>query len=95
MNNKNTGRSSILALAGGYLIYMAYELLKSLLANEPTTMPRALQITVIVLFTGIGIAVLVYAWKVWKKGREDQDQNPVDLEAQDGEAKSEEQDSEK
>ena len=33
MNNKNTGRSSILALAGGYLIYMAYELLKSLLAR--------------------------------------------------------------
>ena len=95
MNNKNTGRSSILALAGGYLLYLAYEMLKSLLANEPTTMPRALQITVIVLYTGIGIAVLVYAWKVWKKGREDQDQNPVDLEAQDGEAKSEEQDSEK
>ena len=95
MNNKNTGRSSILALAGGYLLYLAYEMLQSLLANEPTTMPRALQITVIVLFTGIGIAVLVYALKVWKKGREDQDQNPVDLEAQDGEAKSEEQDPEK
>ena len=89
--NPNTGRSSLFAVAGGYLIYMAYELLKGLIDNTPTTMPRAVQIIVIVLFTGIGIALLVFAWKVWKKGREDQDQNPVDLEEQEEEARSEEQ----
>ena len=38
-----------------------------------------------------GAALLVLAWKTWKKGREDQDQNPVDLESQEAEAKSEEQ----
>ena len=89
--NNSTGRSSLFAIVGGYLIYMAYELLKGLIDNTPTTMPRAVQIIVIVLFTGIGIALLVFAWKVWKKGREDQDQNPVDLEEQEEEAKSEEQ----
>ena len=89
--NNSTGRSSLYAIVGAYLIYMAYELLKGLIDEVPTTMPRAVQILVMVLFTGIGIALLVFAWKVWKKGREDQDQNPVDLEAQEDEAKSEKQ----
>lgn len=88
--NPNTGRSSIFAIVGGYLIYMAYEILKGMIDQVPTTMPRAVQIIVIVLFTGIGITLLVFAWKVWKKGREDQDKNPVDLEAQDGDATDEE-----
>jgi TRAP-type C4-dicarboxylate transport system permease small subunit len=89
--NNNTGRSSLMAIAGGYIIYLAYELLKNLLDNVPTTMPRAVQILAIILFAGAGCALLVFAWKLWKKGREDQDQNPVDLESQEAEAKSEEQ----
>ena len=89
--NPNTGRSSIFAVVGAYLIYMAYGMLKDLIDKVPTTMPLFLLILFIVLFTGIGITLLVFAWKVWKKGREDQDQNPVDLEAQETEAKSEEQ----
>lgn len=88
--NPSTGRSSILAVVGGYLIYMAYELLKNLIDNVPTTMPRWLQITVIVLFTGIGIALLVFAWIVWKKGRTDQDQNPVEIDAHEDNEKREE-----
>ena len=77
--NNNTGRSSLMAIAGGYIIYLAYELLKNLIDNVPTTMPRVVQILAIVLFAGAGIALLVFAWKIWKKGREDQDENPVDL----------------
>lgn len=80
-----------MAIAGGYIIYLAYELLKNLLDNVPTTMPRAVQILAIILFAGAGCALLVFAWKLWKKGREDQDQNLVDLESQEAEAKSEEQ----
>ena len=89
--NNNTGRSSIMAVAGGYIIYLAYELLKNLIDNVATTMPRAVQILAIVFFAGAGVSLLVLAWKTWKKGREDQDQNPVDLETQETEAKSEEQ----
>ena len=89
--NNNTGRSSLMAIAGGYIIYLAYELLKNLIDNVPTTMPRVVQILAIVLFAGAGIALLVFAWKIWKKGREDQDENPVDLETQETEAQSEEQ----
>ena len=90
--NPNTGRSSIFAIVGGYLIYMAYEILKNMIDQVPTTMPPAIQITVIVLFTGIGVALLVFAWKIWKKGREDQDKTPVELEEQDSGAKDEEKD---
>ncbi len=93
--NPNMGRSSIFAVVGGYLIYMAYEMLRDLINRVPTTMPRFLQILVIVLFTGIGITLLVFAWKAWKQGRMDQDKNPVDLEAQEAEAKNEEEPSEK
>ena len=93
--NPSTGRASLFAVAGGYVIYLAYELLKNLIDNVPTTMPRWLQIFVIILFAGAGGALLVFAWRVWKKGREDQDENPVDLEAQEDSAKSEENGSEK
>ena len=78
--NPNTGRSSIFAVVGGYLIYMAYELLKNLIDNVPTTMPRFLQILFIVLFAVIGLFLLISAWKLWKQGREDRDKNPVELE---------------
>ena len=93
--NPSTGRASLFAVAGGYVIYLAYELLKNLIDNVPTTMPRWLQILAIILFAGTGGALLVFAWRVWKKGREDQDENPVDLEAQEDSAKSEEKGSEK
>ena len=87
--NPNTGRSSIFAIVGAYLIYLAYGMLKDLIDKVPTTMPQFLQILFIILFTGIGIALLLFAWKVWKKGREDQDQNPVDLEDKNDTATSE------
>ena len=89
--NPNTGRSSIFAVAGAYLVYLAYGLLKNLIDQVPTTMPRFVQILAIAFFTGAGIALVVFAWRIWKKGREDQDKNPVDLEAQDGGATDEEE----
>ena len=88
--NPNTGRSSIFAVVGAYLIYMAYEMLRDMINDVPTAMPRFLLILVIVLFTGIGITLLFFAWRFWKKGREDQDKNPVDLEEQEAKAKNEE-----
>ena len=74
MMNPNTGRSSIFAVVGGYLIYMAYEILRDMINDVPTTMSRFLRILVIVLFTGMGITLLFFAWKFWKirKGRSGQ-----------------------
>ena len=90
--NNSTGRSSLIAIAGAYILYLAYGLLKNMLDNVPTTMPPVVQILAIALFTGAGIALMIYAWKIWKKGREDQDENPVDLTDQNDEAKNEEDD---
>ena len=80
--NPGTGRSSIFAVVGAYLIYLAYGLLKDMINKVPTSMSQIVQILLIVFFTGVGITLLFFAWKVWKKGREDQDSNPVDLERQ-------------
>ena len=80
--NPGTGRSSIFAVVGAYLIYLAYGLLKDMINKVPTSMSQIVQILFIVFFTGVGITLLFFAWKVWKKGREDQDSNPVDLERQ-------------
>ena len=95
MNNPNMGRSSIFAVVGAYLIYMAYGILKDMIDKVPTTMPQAVQILVIVLFSVIGIVLLVFAWKLWKQGRTDQDKNPVELEGQAESATSEKEDPEK
>ena len=70
-------------------------MLKDLIEKVPTTMPQIVQILFIVLFTGIGIALLVFAWKMWKKGREDQDRNPLNLEDQQSSATTEEKPPEK
>ena len=95
MMNPNTGRSSIFAVVGGYLIYMAYEILRDMINDVPTTMSRFLRILVIILFTGLGITLLFFAWRFWKKGMEDQDKNPVDLEEQEAKANNEKDLSEK
>ena len=76
---QSTNRSLLYGIVGGYLLYLAYELLQNRINNVPSTMAPWLAILFIVLFTGIGITLLVYAWKIWKQGRVDQDQNPVDL----------------
>ena len=89
--NPNMGRSSIFAVVGAYLIYLAYDMLKDMINQVPTTMPRFLLILCIVLFAGIGVTLLVFAWKFWRKGREDQDRNPIELEAQKPEADNEDE----
>ena len=63
--NNSTGRSSLIAIAGAYILYLAYGLLKNMLDNVPTTMPPVVQILAIALFTGAGIALMIYAWKIW------------------------------
>ena len=84
-----------MGIAGGYLIYLAYELLKSLLDNIPTTMPRWVAILAITGFTGIGIALVIQAFRIWKKGREDNDNNPVDISEQEQKQGADQDSSEK
>ena len=88
--NQNSNRSMLFGVVGGYLVYLAYDLLKDLIENGETSMPMWLQILVVILFTGIGLTLLVYAWIFWKKGRQDQDKNPVNIDDQETEKTDEE-----
>ena len=75
--NPNTTRSTLLAVVGGYLIYLAYSLAKDLINQAPTDLPPALMIVIIVLFSLSGIGIIIYAWTEWQKGKqpkEDTDQ---------------------
>lgn len=92
--NQKSNRSMLFAVVGGYLLYLAYDLLKNLTDHVPTTMPMWLQILVIVLFAGIGLTLLVYAWIFWKRSRQDQDQNPVSIDGQETGATNEKEDGE-
>ena len=80
MMNPNSTRSMLQGLVGVYLLYLAYQLLKGLIDGIETTMPRWVAILAIAAFAGIGITFLIHAGKVWKRGRTDQDQDPVKLE---------------
>ena len=76
MRNENL-HATLLALAGGYLLYLAYQLLQSYLAGSQD-MSRALFILCIALFAVAGVGVLVYAFRTWRRekqagGREDSD----------------------
>lgn len=83
--NPNSTRSMLQGLVGVYLLYLAYQLLKGRIDGIETTMPQWLAVLAIAAFAGIGIAFLIHAWKSWKKGRTDQDRNPVELEGENGE----------
>ena len=67
MNNPNNNRSLLFGVVGGYLIYLAYQLMKDMIDEIPSTMPKWLIIVVSVLFAAIGVTLLVFAWKMWKK----------------------------
>ena len=86
--NANSTRSMLQGLVGVYLLYLAYQLLKGLIDNIQTTMPRWVAILAIIAFAGIGVVLLVNAWRTWKRGRNDQDQPPVELETENSETTS-------
>ena len=69
--NKGKTRSSLLGLAGAYLLYIAYGLYKDK-GNADTTMSPAARILFIVLFAAAAAAILVYALLLWRRSdRED------------------------
>lgn len=69
MNREKT-RSSLLGVAGGYLLYLAYELFRDR-GNADTTMTPAARIIFIALFVIAGAALIVYAVHEWRHSGED------------------------
>ena len=65
-------RSALLGVAGGYLIYIAYELFRDRAVPE-TTMTPAIRILFIIFFVLCGAALIAYALLLWRRAlREDQ-----------------------
>ena len=89
--NPNSNRSMLMGVVGGYLIYLAYELARDLINDVPSQMPKALTVIIVILFAGIGVTLLVYAWKLWKKGREGREEDRVEIREEEDSAKDEEQ----
>ena len=72
MKNKRI-HSTLLGVVGAYLIYRAYQLFEKR-ADADASMPPALRIVFIAFFGLAGAAVIVYAFLVWKKSREEDEQ---------------------
>ena len=63
MNGKN--RSYILGIAGGYLLYLAYQLFENW-NNPDAGMSQPVRILFIALFVLLGIGLMIYAIHLWK-----------------------------
>ena len=76
-------RSYLMGIAGGYLIYIAYELFANR-NDQNTTMSPAARIAFIVFFILVGIGLLVFAFRLWFAGnkaeKEKKDEQPPDNE---------------
>ena len=64
MKTQNRSRATLLAVIGGYVIYLAYGLLRDLFAGRNTMAGWACVLFAVILGGG-GIAVLVLAWKTY------------------------------
>ena len=77
MKLQNRNRAMLYALVGGYLIYLAYEMIRVELAGE-SAMPMWLCILCAVLMAAAGVAILVLSWKTNKAKDEEETNEPED-----------------
>ena len=68
--NKGKNRAGLLGVAGGYILYLAYQLYRD--RGEETTMTPALRVIFIALFAVAGIALIAYALRLWRRSGEDE-----------------------
>ena len=71
---KQNIHAMLLTLVGGYMLFIAWNLLDKLRAGSGD-MPRWAFILFIAVFGLAGLAVLVYAYLVWKKAEKKEDEN--------------------
>ena len=73
MINENN-RAWLMAAAAVYLLYTAYGLFQG--RNDPeTTMAPALAVLFAVLFSAAALALLIYAVRLWKRGRNEENED--------------------
>lgn len=72
MQKKQNIHAMLLTLVGGYVLFIAWNLLDRLRAGAED-MPRWTSILFIAVFGLAGLAVLAYAYIVWKKAEKKED----------------------
>ena len=70
--NNNQIHGMLLALVGGYLLYIAYHLFENQTGEAPD-LPLVAAVAAIAVFAIAGIGVLFYAWKVYRTKPEQDD----------------------
>jgi type VI protein secretion system component VasK len=70
-------RTTLLVLAGAYLLYLAWEMLNTMRKGE-TEMQPWLSIVFIVFFTLAGLGVFVLAWRARRQEKEQQETEKKD-----------------
>ena len=70
-------RTTLLALAGAYLLYLAWEMLNTMRKGE-TEMQPWLSIVFIVFFTLAGLGVFVLAWRARQQEKEQKETEKID-----------------
>ena len=73
MNLNNRNRAMLLGVAGAYVIYLAYSLLRDYL-NGAKGMPGFVFILSIIVLGGGGLATLWYAWKVYRTRNDEEEE---------------------
>ena len=76
MKIQNRNRAMLLALVGGYVIYLAYEMMRDELAGK-SSMAMWLCILLVILMGAAGIAVLILAWKEPEEDEKPEDPNAI------------------
>ena len=71
--NSGKSRATLLGVVGAYVLYLAYQLFEGRDQTDTTMSPGA-RYAFIALFVLCGLAVLVYALRVWKKSGEEEKQ---------------------
>ena len=77
MKIQNRNRAMLMALVGGYVIYLAYEIMRDGLAGK-SSMAMWVCVLSTVLLGGAGIAVLVLAWKIYRTKDPDEEERTED-----------------
>lgn len=70
-------RTTLLVLAGAYLLYLAWEMLNTMRKGE-TEMQPWLSIVFIVFFTLAGLGVFVLAWRARQQEKEQKETEKID-----------------
>lgn len=61
----NGAQATLFAVGGGYMIYMAYEIVRNTL-NGTSDMSMTVTIITAIIMVICGIGILLYAWHLWK-----------------------------